>query len=439
MNQTASQQPKVLGFWSCWALCVGTMIGSGIFMLPAVLASFGLLSFGGWIIAASGSIALALVFARLAARTKRTGGPYVYAQETFGDLVGFLVAWAFWVSFWIAIPVVALASVGYLAVFVPALNGNMPAQVCAALGLIAVLTIINIKGLREASVVQIVMTLLKIIPLLVIVAFGFYTGEPANLPAFNPSGAPILASLAAAALITMWPFTGFEAATLPAGACADPEKTIPRALTIGVLTVAAIYLTATFAVMLLVPAETLTNSTSPFADAARGLGPWGPPFIAAGAIIATVGTLNGIIFACGQMAMAVALDKLAPSWLAATDKGGSPYVALLLSAGLGSVLLMMNFSRGLIGAFTFMLMMSTALGLFYYLLTALAELRHSWRSAKNWASVAILAIAYTLFAAFGSGPEVLLWGVALMLLGVPVFFLCRQRAAPAAVAATPPS
>lgn len=426
MTETASP-PKTLGFWSCWALAVGTMIGSGIFLVPAVLAPYGLLSFGGWIIAGLGSVALALCMARLAGSTRRTGGPYVYAQEAFGDLAGFLVAWSIWLSFWIAIPVVALAFVGYLAVFVPALTGHMGAQVSVAFALIAVLTLINVKGLREASFVQIAMTVLKIVPLLVIIALGGALGAPSNLPDFNPSGAPLLPSLAAAALITMWPFTGFEACTVPAGAVANPERTIPRALVIGVVTVAVIYLAATFAVMLLVPPDVLAQSTSPFADAARGLGPWGPSFVAFGALIATAGTLNGCIFVSGQMPMAVALDNLAPGWFGKTDRGGSPYLALLVSSGLGALLLGANFSRGLMGAFTFLLMMSTALGLFYYLLSALAELRHSFRSATAWAAIALIGVAYTLFAMLGSGFEVLAWGVVLMLAGIPFFYAGRAR------------
>ena len=127
------------------------------------------------------------------------------------------------------------------------------------------------------------------------------------------------------ALITLWPFTGFEVSTVPAGAVHQCERTIPRALIFGVLAVTAIYLSATTAVMLLVPPETLATSTAPFADAARGFGPWGAHFIAAGAMVATAGTLNGIIFTCGQMPMAVALDGLAPRWLAATNSGGAPH------------------------------------------------------------------------------------------------------------------
>ena len=429
---------KPLGFWSCWSLTVGCMIGSGVFMLPTLLAPYGLLSFGGWIIAGGGSIALALVFGRLAARTRRNGGPYAYSREAFGDLTGFLMAWAYWLSFLMGIPVVAIAFVGYLGVFIPALNDNAVAQALSALALIGVFTAINIRGLKEMSAAQITLTILKIIPLIAIIGVAFFAGEPANLPAFNPSGQPVVAALAAVALIALWPFTGFEVVTLPATSVKDCERTIPRALFIGMVTVVIIYLSATAAVMLLVPSQQLAQSTAPFADAARALGAWGPNFIATGALVATAGTLNGLIFTCGQMPMAVALDKLAPSWLAATTRSGTPYRALLLSSALSSVLLLLNYSRGLIGAFTFMLMMATALGLIYYVVVSLAELRYSARSAWGWAAIAAIGIVYSLFAAFGSGLEVLFWGVVMMLAGVPLYFLFRPR--PGVIAApSPPS
>lgn len=424
------EDAKPLGFWACWALVVGCMIGSGVFMLPTLLAPYGLLSFGGWIIAGGGSIALALVFGRLAARTRCNGGPYAYARAAFGDLTGFLMGWAYWLSFLMGVPVVAIAFVGYLGVFIPALNESATAQALTALGLIGVFTLINVRGLKEMSVAQIALTVLKIIPLLAIVGLAFAAGSSANLPTFNPSGQPIIAALAAVALITLWPFTGFEVATLPAANVKDCERTIPRALITGMLTVVVIYLSASAAVMFLVSPEQLAQSTAPFADAARAFGPWGGHFIAAGALIATAGTLNGLIFSCGQMPMAIALDKLAPSWLAATTKGGAPHLSLWLSSGLASVFLLLNYSRGFIGAFTFLLMMATALGLIYYFVVALIELRHSWKSAFGWVAIALIAMAYSLFAAFGSGLEVLMWGIALMLVGVPLYFVCKQRQTP---------
>lgn len=430
MSEKAGDKP--LGFWSCWSLTVGCMIGSGIFMLPTVLAPYGLLSFGGWLLACAGAILIALTLARLAARTTRTGGPYAYVHDAFGDLVGFVNVWGYWTTYWAGIAAVAVAFAGYLTVFVPALTDNPVGQALAALALIWGLTLINIRGLKESSLVQIALTLLKLAPLVAIIALGVFAGRPDNLPALNPQHAQVLPTLAATALLTMWAFVGLESGAIPAGACVDCERTIPRALIFGTITVTIVYLGATMAVMLLVPAEVLIESTSPFADAARAFGAWGPALIAAGALVATAGTANGLIFVAGQLPMAAALDNLAPRFLALTDKGGAPYAALILSSAITSLLLVANYSRGLIAAFTFLIMLSTLGTLVPYLLSALAELRHSWRSARGWAGVAMLAAVFSIFAIIGSGREALVWGAVLFASGVPLYYMVRASKGAAA-------
>lgn len=437
MTEAPAPQNKPLGFWSCWALTVGTMIGSGIFMLPAVLAPYGLLSFSGWLLAGGGSIFIALVLASLAARTTRTGGPYAYVHDAFGDLIGFANVWGYWASYWTGIAAVAVAFAGYLTVFIPGIGANPVAQALSALALIWLLTLVNMVGLKESGRLQIVLTLLKIAPLVAIVALALVKGSPDNLPAFNPQQAPLLPTLAATALLTMWAFVGLEAGSIPAGACRDAARIIPRAILFGTLAVTAIYLASTAAVMLLTPPDVLAASTSPFAEAARGFGAWGPALIAAGALISTAGTANGLIFCGAQLPMAAAIDRLAPAFLGRTDRGGAPYISLLITSALASALLALNYSRGLVGAFTFLIMLSTLGTLVPYLLSAIAELRHSWRSARGWAGVALAAALYCVFAIIGSGAEALLWGALLFASGVPIYYLVRARTPPAA--ATRPS
>ncbi len=430
--ETTARPAQTLGFWGCWALSVGTMIGSGIFLMPSVLAPYGLLSFGGWLITAAGSILLALVVGRLAARTKRTGGPYVYARDAFGSLTGFLVAWVYWVGCCVATPAVAIAFVGYLTVFAPGLSASPVMQALVALALIWTLTLVSIRGVKEAGLAQLAMTLLKLVPLLVIMAVALVSGSSAHLPEVNPSGGSLLAVLSATALLTMWAFVGFEVGAVPAGNVANPTTTIPRAVVTGAILVAIVYVGSTAAVMALVPSDVLARSTSPFADAARGLGPWGPGFIALGALAATAGALNGNIFVTGQMSMAAALDGLAPQVLARRNAGDAPWISLVLGSAIGSALLLLNYSRGLVGAYTFLLMMGTIATLAPLLISAFAELRHSWKDARSWAIVALVAAAYALFAIVGSGLEVLFWGAVLTLCGVPVyFFTTRSRAQPA--------
>jgi APA family basic amino acid/polyamine antiporter len=203
---------------------------------------------------------------------------------------------------------------------------------------------------------------------------------------------------------------------------------------LGAGAVAIIYILSTAAVMLLIPAGSLASSTSPFADAAFGLGAWAPPLITLGALVAIVGSLNGNIFCTAQQSMAAALEGLAPRSLAKLNKGEAPWVSLVFSSVLGSALLLLNYSRGLVGAFTFLIMMTTATLLVGYLVCALAEIKHSRRSARGWTAVAVIATLYALFALFGAGQESLIWGAVLVIIGVPVFYLGRQKSPAAALA-----
>ena len=425
---------KALGFWACWSLTVGIMIGSGVFLLPSVLAPFGMLSFAGWIVTATGSILLALVFARLASRTDRSGGVYAYTRDAFGDLSGFLIAWGYWTSYWLAIPAIAMAFVGYLSVFFPALDAHPNWQGAAAFTIMWLSILINMKGLKEATTFQLIMTILKLLPLLLIIGLGLFAGSTENLPEFNPKEMSITGALAATALLTMWAFSGMEAGTVPAGDVENPEKTVPRAIVFGTITVAFVYIASTAAVMSLVPPEVLAGSTSPFSDAAVTLGAWGPPLIAFGALVSTAGALNGTTFVASQIPMAVSIDKLAPKLFAKRNKGGSPTFSLLVVGVLTSVLLLSNYSRGLIDAFTFLIMMSTLAFMLPLIVCSLAEFLYSIKvrdgkakPAKAWAAVAMIALLYSVFATLGSGLEVIAWGILFILLGIPVFYLGRQK------------
>ncbi|VAV86783.1 hypothetical protein MNBD_ALPHA06-121 [hydrothermal vent metagenome] len=420
--------PKAsMGFWKVWSMTVGVMVGSGIFLLPAVLAPFGSLGFLGWLMTSVGAILIALILGRLAARTERTGGPYAYAHDAFGPLAGFLVGWGYWLAVVFAIAAISVAFAGYLAALVPAIAANTALQAASAIAMIWALTLVNIRGVSEAASIQLLMAVLKLVPLLVIIWLGFRAGSVENIPPFNPSGQAILPALAATALLTMWAFLGIEAGVVPAEDVIDPKRTIPRAVVFGTVCVTFIYIASTAAVMMLVPADVLATSTAPFVDAAKSLGSIGAPLIAIGALIATAGSLNGNILLGGQMPLAAALDGLAPKFLTRRNQGQAPYFALLISSSISSVLLLFNYADGLVSTFTFLISMSTLATLTPYAVSALADLRFSWKSAKGWAVICLLAIAYTLMAMIGSGLKVLVWGIPLLAAGVPVYFLIRQR------------
>jgi basic amino acid/polyamine antiporter, APA family len=435
-ERPAAPAAKVIGFWGCWAFSVGTMIGTGIFMLPAVLAPYGGLSFGGWLVAAVGSIAIALSLARLASRTARSGGMQIYVQDAFGRLPGFLVGWCNWISCVISISALAVGFVGYLNAIVPGLASAPVYQALIAVAVIWLLMLVMVRGVKEAGFVQILLTVLKLAPLVIVIIWGVFAGKTANLPPLNPTGDSVVAVLSATTILTMFAFLGFEVGAMPAGNVCEPMRTIPRAVVGGTLTATVLYILSTAAVMMLVPASVLGASTSPFADAVGGLGAWGPSIVTIGALISIVGAINGNLFSASQQSMAAALEGVAPKTLAKLNTGEAPWVSLILASTLGSVLLLLNYSRGLVGAFTFLIMMTTLAALAAYFMCALAELKRAWKHAPAWAAVAVFAAVYVVFASVGAGREPMIWGGVLIALGVPVYYLGRQ---PGAVPATTPA
>ena len=418
-----STTTKKMGFWQCWGMSVGVMIGSGIFLLPTVLAPYGWISLLGWLLTCSGTIVLSLVLARLSGTTDHAGGPYAYVKESFGDLAGFLIGWGYWVGVVFGVTAIAVGFAGYMGSVFPIFAANSLTQALVAAAGIGVLTWVNVKGVSEAATVQLVMTILKIIPLIVIIGLGIIYGDIDNFPAFNPQGLPVTEALASTALLTMWAFIGIEAAVIATDDVESPKKTIPIAVVSAAITVSCLYVGASIAIMFLVPSDVLALSESPFVDAASHMGTGGALLIGIGALISTAGALNGNIFVMGQMAMAVAADGLAPAVIAKKNRGGAPAGVLIVSSVFSTALLVLNFTEGLVGAFSFLISMSTLSILAPYGLSAVAEFKRSWLSAKGWAGVALLSVIYTLIAAAGSGWHVFFLGLGLFLLGIPLYKL----------------
>jgi len=333
------------------------MIGSGVFLLPAVLAPYGSYSLLGWFVSGAGTLFIALVLGSLARRIPRIGGPYAYTREAFGDLPAFLVGWGYWISMWSAGSAIAVAFSGYLSSFVPVLNA---VPVAGAIGAVAVLwlfTGVNIAGVRSVGIVQLITTVLKLLPLVAVAAAGLWVGNVTDIPATNPNGQSLPLMVAAMAMLTMWAYVGLEAATVPAEDIVEPGKTIPRAVVVGTLTATVVYILATMGVMALMPAADLAKSASPFTDAAVAVfGAWGAKFIAVGALIAIAGALNSIVLLSGQVPRATALDGLFPRRFEALNRRGAPTFSLVVSSILASVLIAMNYTRGLVSAFTTLIM-----------------------------------------------------------------------------------
>jgi basic amino acid/polyamine antiporter, APA family len=411
---------------------MGNMIGSGVFLLPASLAPYGAVSLLGWAVSAAGAICLALTFARLSGYAPAAGGPYAFTRLAYGDLAGFLVAWGYWISIWCSNAALAIAFVGYLDPFIPAIVRNPPLAAMLAVSLIWLLTFVNVRGVEDAGRIQIVTTALKILPLAAVGIAGLLMFDATHLKPATDAG--LAGGIMATATLTLWAFLGLESATVPAGDTEDADRTIPRATLLGTSLTAVIYLIATVGVMSLLDTSVLARSTAPFADAARRVGGDGAAaVIALGAAISSFGCLNGWVLVVGQLPMAVARDGLFPRAFARMSSRGTPAFAMIVAASLSSALVAMNYARGLVALFTFAILLATLSTLVPYTFCSLAgfilhrrDPRYAWSAGA--AVICSLAFAYSLFAIGGAGADVVFWGFLLLLCGLPVYVSIAHRA-----------
>ena len=428
--------PRVLGFWMCLALCVGNMIGSGVFLLPASLAPLGWNGVFGWLVTIAGALCLAGIFAALSRNFPKAGGPYAYSRQAFGPLTGFLVAWSYWCSLWVGNVAIATGVVAPLGTLFPWIADH---STIVTLALVWSVIGINCYGAKSAGQVQLVTTILKFLPLaavillaaMVVAADGGASLPPLRREDISLGGA---GGISAAAALTLWAFLGLESATVPAEKVANPERTIGRATLIGTALTGAIYLFACSSVALLLPPEQASQSGAPLADfVSLHWGSGAGATIALFAAISAFGALNGWILLQGEMPWAMAKDGVFPRWFAAASLRGTPVRAHLASGALLTVVLLINQSRSMADLFTFIILLATTASLVPYLFVSLAalKLRTEGRvSAGSWLPpIAVLGALYSVWAIWGAGPEAIGWWFVLLALGLPIYVLSRRSAA----------
>lgn len=428
--------PKKLGFWMCLALVVGNMIGSGVFLLPASLAPYGLNSVLGWVLTAVGSLLLASVFSVLSRAFPNEHGPYAYTRLAFGELTGFVSAWGYWVAVWVGNAAVATASVSYLSNLMPWIAEMPGASTAVTLFFVWLFTAINLRGARETGAVQILTTALKLLPLLAVAILGIYLAvkDDARLDtAALQQHSFTWDAVTASATLTLWAFLGLESAAVASEKVIDPERNIPRATLWGTLIAATVYVVSCTAVILLIPSDQLAISNAPFADAVSpfwgtGAGHWMALFAA----ISGLGALSGWILVQGEMPYQMAKAGVFPKHFAMTNSRGAPVVGLLVSGVLLSAVVLTNGGKSMVQIFTFLLLISTSATLVMYLLCALSAL---WLHVKGrlvlkgslavFLVISVLAAVYALWALLGAGKEAVIWGFLLLGCAVPIFYGMR--------------
>ena len=414
---------RPLGLFASTSLVIGNMVGSGIFLLPAALASIGSISLLGWVITAAGSILLATIFGKLSRRLPLTGGLYAYCRHELGNFSGYQVGIFYLLGNIIGDAATVVALLAYLTVFFPMINTNHILAFFVGSGIIWLIAVLNIMGIKEVKFVQVLTTIIKLIPIILISIVGLFHINIHNLGYFNISGQTNMVALANAAMLTFFAFAGLESSTIPAENIKNPEVNIARSTLWGTVITAVIYILSTVAIMGMFVPAILAKDPAPFASAGKIIfGSLTDQIFAVAAIIACFSTITGFLFITSQAAMAVSRDRLLPRFLSKLTKNNTPYWAIIFSSGIMTVLLGMNYSALLTSQFTLLITLSNLCILIPYLYTVLSAMRVIKKSEKLGAMiVALLACVYILFAIIGSGKEVIFYGIVLLLILTPLY------------------
>ena len=430
-----TKQNQKIGLLAATSLVVGNIIGAGIFVLPASLAKFGSISIVGWLFTATGALILAKIFSNFSKKLKgKSGGPYIYSKVVFGDFIGFLVAWGYWISCWVNNAAIAVAIVSALSFFFPELVTNPFYATITGLSFIWFFTFTSSKGIKSSGNIQILTTIAKLIPLVLIILFGFFIFDFEIFPEFNLTDQNDFEILPIVAVMTLYAFLGLECASIPAENIKNPEKTIPKATMAGTIISTLIYILSTIVLFGIIPAENLINSPAPFAEAGEIIG--GKYFgflISAGAAISAIGALNGWILITSYMPMTMANDRLFPKVFAKKNKKGFPYLSLLLGSILTSFVMTMNYTDGLVDRFEFLILLTTLSTLIPYFFVSVSYILfhvekrlfkiNSFRSVI----LGLFGSLYSLWAIFGSGIDSIVYGTILLILGIPIYLILKLK------------
>jgi basic amino acid/polyamine antiporter, APA family len=322
---------RAMGRWSLVALVINSIIGSGIFGLPSVVAGvLGPASPLAYLPAAAGMGIIMACFAEVASRFRRAGGPYLYARVAFGRLAGIEVAWVTWLARLTAAAANVNLFVIYLAEFWPAAKSPWP-RLAVLTVLIGLLTFINYRGVRAGARQSNIFAAAKLVPLLLFIVVGLFFVRAGNLSIHSSAGA---ATWVDAVLLLVYAFGGFEGAVIPMSEAKDPRRDAPFALATALVGVTTIY-----ALVQVVVTGVLTDASKtdrPLAAAAHVFaGPAGGMFISLGALVSVYGLLSSMTLYTPRLTFALAEQGDFPAPFAAIHRRfRTPHVSIAVFGGL---------------------------------------------------------------------------------------------------------
>ena len=455
---TRPELARDLGVSHASAVVVGTIIGSGIFLVPAEMmqaVGSAKLVYLAWLVGGLLSFFGALTYAELGAMKPQAGGEYVYVRDAYGPLGGFLYAWTWFV---IAKPasVATIATglvriLGTFSIFSFFSENIFSASVLShpvavtwgqlvAIAAAVLISVLNYVGVKKAGEFQLAFTMLKVVIILgiVVVCFsgaGTVTGRGWSNFAGTFAGAKGgIAGFMAALVAALWAYDGWNDLNMVAGEVKHPGRNIPIALIAGVATVGVLYVLVNAGVQYVLPANAIAASQRPASDAvALVMGRMGASIVSAGMAISMLVTLNGTIMSGARVPFAVARDGYFFSALAEVHpRFHTPSVAIVLQAVLSIMLLLLG------GNFRQLFSIAIFAEWLFYMIAGSTVFVFRWRDPKAVRpyrvfgypfvpALFVVAATVLLYYTFRENWPNSLYGLLVILAGVPVFSWFRRR------------
>ena len=330
---------KKIGLLAATAIVAGNMMGSGIALLPASLASIGSVSIFGWLVTVIGGISLAYVFARLGTINPQSGGPIAYSGE-LAPLLGYQAGTLYYHSNWIGNLAIAVTGVSYLAVFFPVLGSGVEASI-ATIAAVWIFALINLVGADWVSKFVSVGVTLLLIPVVLTgtLGWGWFSAETYAMNWNTTGDKSDFHAFISSVLLCVWSFVGVESASVGAGLVKNPKRTIPLSTLIGTVTAAVVYILSTTAIMGMFEAEQLKNSGAPFAmSAGKIFGSWVEPFVSAFTAFACFASLGSWMMLTAEAGARNADEGYFPKIYGVRSAKGSPAKGIILEATQMSIL-----------------------------------------------------------------------------------------------------
>ncbi|MCG3143688.1 MAG: Putrescine transporter PotE [Gammaproteobacteria bacterium] len=440
-----AEQQKKMNVWQLTFIVTVNMMGSGIIMLPTNMAKVGAISLLSWLVTAVGSMAMAWGFAQAGIYNQRPGGMAAYAEDGYGKAGYFQTFFLYFLSLAIANVAVAISALGYLAGFFPALTATPVATCAGVIALLWLTTIANFGGPKITGRIGAVTVWGVILPVGFMSFFGwFWFSRETFAAAWNPNGLSLFEGMGSSIALTLWAFLGFESASQNCSAVENPKRDVPLACLFGTLGAAVVYVLSTTAIQGIVPNANLAASTGSFGTAfAQMFNPAIGSIVMALAVMACVGSLLGWQFTLASVAKDAADTRMFPGVFGKVTGSGAPITGMVIMGVVQTLLALMTISPDLSSQFGALVNLAVVTNVVPYII-ALSALTVILRGAgvtggsyTRTITIAVVGLAYAIYALYAAGNEAVMGGMLVMGLGWLVWAFMAPRFVTPPAAARP--